>query len=292
VPFTYLPAALAEWLWAGCMLAAGWLALRLVGVRDWRVYGAALLTPAALSSLLLGAVDFALVLGLAACWRWRDHAGRAGIALGAIVALKLVALPLVAWFVITRRWLAAATAGAVSLALLLAGWAAIGFDGLAGYPHLLSLLTDIEGERGYSAVAYASLAGIPESAASLAPYLLGALLLGAMWVVNRRREGADEAVFLLGVLAVLAFSPIVWHHYLVLLFVPLALYSPRFARIWLLPLLSWVAWHGAFLYPSWSDRLVFFVVLAGLGAWMLTRRHAAPDGTASPAPHGTLSPWR
>ncbi len=290
VPFSYLPAALAEWLWAGCMLGAGWLALRLVGVRDWRVYGAALLTPAALSSLLLGAVDFALVLGLAACWRWRDHAGRAGIALGVIVALKLVALPLVAWFVITRRWLAAATAGAVSLALLLVGWAAIGFDGLAGYPHLLSLLTEIESKRGYSAVAYANLAGIPETAASLAPYLLGACLLAAMWVASRRREGADAAVFLLGVLAALAFSPIVWHHYLVLLFVPLAIYCPRFAPIWLLPLLSWAAWHGAFLYPSWGDRLVFLLVAAGLGAWMLTRSRAARS--AASAPDGTLPAWR
>ena len=33
-------------------------------------------------AFLLGAVDFALVLGIAACWRWRDHAGRAGLALG------------------------------------------------------------------------------------------------------------------------------------------------------------------------------------------------------------------
>ncbi len=114
VPFSYLPLGLAEWIWAGCMLLAGGLALRLVGVRDWRVYGVALLTPAAMSSVLLGAVDFALMLGIAACWRWRDHAGRAGLALGAIVALKLVAAPLVAWLLVTRRFRAAATAGAVA----------------------------------------------------------------------------------------------------------------------------------------------------------------------------------
>ena len=142
------------------MLLAGGLALRLVGVRDWRVYGVALLTPAAMSSVLLGAVDFALMLGIAACWRWRDHAGRAGLALGAIVALKLVAAPLVAWLLVTRRWRAAATAGAVAVGLWLAGWAAIGFHGLSGYPHVLSLLTDIESDRGYSAVAYANLIGI------------------------------------------------------------------------------------------------------------------------------------
>ena len=290
VPFSYLPVGLAEWIWAGCMLLAGGLALRLVGVRDWRVYGVALLTPAAMSSVLLGAVDFALMLGIAACWRWRDHAGRAGLALGAIVALKLVAAPLVAWLLVTRRWRAAAIAGAVAVGLWLAGWAAIGFHGLSGYPHLLSLLTDIESDRGYSAVAYANLIGISGQAASLAPYVVGAGLLWVLWRVSKRSQGADEAAFLVGVLLLLAVSPIVWHHYFVLLFVPLAIYCPRFAPIWLVPTLCWVVWRGAFFYTGPAERLVFLAVIAGICAWMLTRRRGA-DASA-PAPRGTLPAWR
>jgi hypothetical protein len=290
VPFSLLPSALAEWLWAAAMLGAGGLALRIVGVRDWRVYGAALLTPAALSSVLLGAVDLALVLGLAICWRWRDHAGRAGVALGAIVALKLVAAPLVAWLLVTRRWRAAATAGAVSLGLWLGGWALIGFHGFSGYPHLLSILTDIESNRGYSAVAYANQIGISGSAAALAPYLLGMCLLAALWVVSRRREGGDEAAFLIGVLLLFAFSPIVWHHYLLLLFVPLAVYCPRFAPIWTLPLVCWVVWKGAFFYTGWAERIVFLVVVAGITAWMLTRTARKPDAAGATA--GTLPAWR
>jgi hypothetical protein len=293
VPFSYLPLGLAEWIWAACMLLAGGLALRLVGVRDWRVYGIALLTPAAMSSALLGAVDFALMLGIAACWRWREHAGRAGLALGAIVALKLVAAPLVAWLLVTRRWRAAVTAGAVALGLWLAGWAVIGFHGLSGYPHLLSLLTDIESDRGYSAVAYANLIGISGRAASLAPYVLGVGLLGVLWRVSKRRRGADEAAFLVGVLVLVAFSPIVWHHYFVLLFVPLAIYCPRFAPIWLLPTLCWVVWRGAFFYTGPAERLVFLAVIAGICAWMLTRRRGAeaaePDAASA---RGTLLGWR
>jgi hypothetical protein len=38
----------------------------------------------------------------------------------------------------------------------------------------------------------------------------------------------------------LAFSPIVWLHYLVLLLVPLAIARPRFSAVWLLPLLLWL----------------------------------------------------
>jgi hypothetical protein len=193
-----------------------------------------------------------------------------------------VAAPLVAWLLVTRRWRAAATAGATAATLWLVGWALIGFHGFTGYPHLLSLLTDIESNRGYSAVAYANLIGITGRAADLAPYALGVCLLGAMWVVSRRREGADEAAFLLGVLVLLAFSPIVWHHYFVLLFVPLAIYCPRFAPIWLLPTVCWVAWRGAFFYTGPIERVIFLFVIAGLCAWMLTRKQ----------PRVTLPAWR
>lgn len=291
VPFTFLPAALAEWLWAACMLAAGGLALRIVGVRDWRVYGAVMLTPSVLSSVMLGAVDLALVLGLAACWRWRDHAGRAGVALGACIALKLIAAPLIAWLLVTRRWGAAAMACAVSAGLCLAGWAVIGFDGLRGYPHLLSMLTDIESARGYSAVAYAHLAGITGHVAAAMPYALGACLLGLLWKVAGRRRGGDEAAFLVGVLALVAFSPIVWHHYLVLLFVPLAVYAPRFSPIWLLPLLGW----AVALIPSGAEdgtaaHVVFLAVIAGATAWMLTSGRKTASGDRPPA--GTLPAWR
>ena len=84
-------------------------------------------------------------------WRWRDHAGRAGAALGAIIALKLVGA---AARRLARGHAALALAGVEprrgGLSSVWSCWAAIGFDGLAGYPHLLSLLTDIESTRGYS----------------------------------------------------------------------------------------------------------------------------------------------
>ena len=166
VPFTAIPAAVASWLWFGCLLAAGGLALRLAGVRDWRVYTAAVLAPPVVGSLFYGAVDLVLMLGLAACWRWREHAGRAGWVLGAMVALKLIALPLVLWFAATRRWGAAALSLAVAGILAVAGWAVVGFGELTAYPHLLSLLTDIESTRGYSAVAFADALGAGTAAAA------------------------------------------------------------------------------------------------------------------------------
>ena len=104
MPFTAIPLVVASWVWLGLLLLCGGLALRLAGVRDRRVYAAALLAPPVVSSLFYGSVDLVLMLGLAACWRWRDQAGRAGLALGAIIALKLIALPMVAWLLVTRRF--------------------------------------------------------------------------------------------------------------------------------------------------------------------------------------------
>ena len=133
------------------------------------------------------------MLGLAACWRWRDHAGRAGLALGAIIALKLVALPLVLWLsppaAGPRRRPASLTAGALAAA----GWAVIGFDGLTGYPHLLSLLTDIESDRGYSAVAFAVALGAGAGSAAWAPYALGACLVAALAVVRSAQPACRRA---------------------------------------------------------------------------------------------------
>ena len=111
------------------------------------------------------------------------------------------------------------------------------------------------------------------------------IALAATWRVSRRREGGDEAAFLLGVLSALAFSPIVWHHYLLLLVVPLAIYNPRLTRIWCLPLACWIGWKGAFYYTGWFERTVFWIVLAGIVAWMLTREPVRADGAATTPPN-------
>jgi hypothetical protein len=65
-------------------------------------------------------------------------------ALGAALALKLIAWPLVLFLLVTRRWRGAALACLSGAFFLLLPWAAIGFRGLAGYPHLLSTANDWE----------------------------------------------------------------------------------------------------------------------------------------------------
>jgi hypothetical protein len=288
VPFSYLPAALAEWLWVGLMLGCAALALRIVGVRDWRVYGAALLAPALGTSLVYGTIGGGLMLGLAATWRWRDHAWRAGAALGALIVLKLIFVPLLAWLLITRRWLCALLACASAAVLWLAGWALIGFHGLAGYPHLLSLLTQIEKRQGFSSLSYALSIGLGEGAASAVPYVLGSCVIALLWIaVQRGGPRADAHGFLLAGLATIAFSPIVWLHYLVLLFVPLAVLRPRLGVAWLMPSLLWVMPFAAFTPANTIHRLAFAAAVIGTVVFAF-----GPRELSGRPRRGTLPGWQ
>jgi hypothetical protein len=295
VPFTYLPAAVAEWLWVGLMVACAALALRIVGVRDWRVYGAALLTPAIGTSLAYGTVNCALMLGLAAAWRWRDQAWRAGAALGALIALKLIFLPLLAWLLFTRRWLAAVASCACATALCLVGWALIGFHGLAGYPHVLSLLAGIEKRQGFSTVSDALALGLSDRVASAVPYVLGCGVTALLWIAVRRGgPRADAHGFMLAVLAMLAFSPIVWLHYLVFLLAPLAVLRPRFGVAWLMPSLLWAMPFAAYTPANPVHRIAFAAAALGTVVFAIGPRTLLshlPAGRLRRS-DGTLPGWR
>ena len=54
------------------------------------------------------------------------------------------------------------------------------------------------------------------------------------WRLSQGPDG-DRRAFGLVIIAALTATPIVWEHYMVLLFVPIALVSPRFSRAWLIP---------------------------------------------------------
>ena len=60
----------------------------------------------------------------------------AGLALGLSVSTKFVLWPMFVWMLVTRRLRASTAAIAIGIAVTLAAWAVIGFDGLTGYPDL------------------------------------------------------------------------------------------------------------------------------------------------------------
>jgi hypothetical protein len=253
-PFALVPYSAAKVLMLVLSLASVFIALRLLGVQDWRCYGVAAVSMPVVNSIALGAFSSFLLLGAAATWRYRDRQVAAGV-LGALTATcKLFLWPLGVWLLVTRRLRAAVFFILAAIVLVVGGWAAIGFAGLRSYPHLLHLLTDLEAHKSFSIVALLELSGPAATALSA---LLAAALVAAVAVAARSSDG-DRRAFAVAVVGTLAATPVVWMHYYALLFVPIALYRPRISGLWAVPLVLWLA-------PSTYSEGVTWRILLGLG---------------------------
>ena len=128
-PFAALPFATARsvFLLISALSIGG--ALALLGVRDWRCYGAAFLWIPVLGAVRLGTLTPLLTLGAAAAWRFRDRRLAAALVVGAVVVAKVFLWPLIVWLVATRRAATALLAGATAIGLTVVAWAALGFRG-------------------------------------------------------------------------------------------------------------------------------------------------------------------
>ena len=237
IPLSLLPFVPAVVVWGTACTAALVLALRVLGVRDLRVYGLALTSFPFVATIGLGQPDGLLALGVALAWRYRSS-WRGAAAVGTVVALKLLAWPLLAWFLATKRFKQAAVAVAVAVAELGGSWALIGFKGLSQYRHLLEADATAFQVRSHSVVAAALRLGTtPHVARLLAVAVALAVAAIVVRLAGDRDLGAFTAALAFGLLA----SPILWTHYLVVLFVPLAVAHRRAGAAWLAPIAYWIS---------------------------------------------------
>jgi len=265
VPLTVLPADAVAVLFAIGMVALLGLTLYVLEIRDARCYAAAVLWVPAISGVLHSNVSIPLALALALVWRYRDAVWPPAVALGLSVSAKLLFWPMFVWMLATRRIRATVASIAIGLCVTLAAWAAIGFAGLLEYPDLLERLSEIQSERSYSFAGIASTLGLGEAAGVVLTLAGGGALLALCTVFARQKD--DARSFTCAVAATLAFSPIVWLHYLVVLLVPLAILRPRFSLVWLLPMLLWVSPKPGYaeglatLLPGIATAILLAVVL-------------------------------
>src|ERR1700730_13748804 len=68
-PLALIPHGVADLIFAGVEIAAALLTLRVLNVRDWRLYGLVLLCPAVYSGWSVANVTLLLGLGIAIVWR-------------------------------------------------------------------------------------------------------------------------------------------------------------------------------------------------------------------------------
>jgi alpha-1,2-mannosyltransferase len=238
-PLALLPQAAAAWLWFAVLGASLVAALRILGVRDWRCYVLAVMTPFVIQGTVFGNLTVLLVLVLALAWRYRDEARIAGTVIGAGVAMKFVVWPLIVWLVVTRRFRAAGLAVACAVVLVFGTWAVLGFQGMTAYPHLLGELEKVYATRSISLATIAAGFGASLSVAVSVCWLAGALLLGGAAWVARRADG-DRRAFTLCVAACVVASPIVWSSNAAFLLVPVAIAWPSLSPVWLFGYAIWL----------------------------------------------------
>ena len=263
LPFGLLPFGVAAALITVVLLAAVAATLAVLGVRDWRCYGAAYLSIPVLHDVRLGTLTPLLALGLALVWRWRSET-RAAFPLALIVVAKLFLWPLTLWLVATGRMRVALRGAVLAVVACALGWAVIGFAGLGNYPKLLSVLAEAEQGRGYSLVSAGLWMGLGPGAARVVAVAIGAVLIAACWREGRR--GLDERSLVLALAAALALSPIVWLHYFVLLLVPIAIVRRTFGAIWLIPALFWITPYEEHFAQHWRIAVGIAVAALALSA--------------------------
>jgi hypothetical protein len=237
-PLALIPHGLADTTFAALNLGAALLTLRVLGVRDWRLYGLVMLCPAVFSGWTLANVTLLLGLGIAAIWRYRDRPLLIGFLTALLVSLKLFLWPLALWLLATRRYAALGYAAACGLVVNAVAWTVLGWNELDRYIRLLHALAATEEKRGYSLISLA----LREGTGRVAAYALALALAagGGVICLALGRRGRDVAALALALGVSLLATPIVQLHYFALLLVPLALVRPRLTLAWALPLAMWV----------------------------------------------------
>jgi len=253
LPFGLLTYLQAATLWFVLEVAGIFIALYCLSSTFQRKPGRSVMVATICVALMWNPVKDELIVGqfmtlflLLMIGAWKslraERDGLGGVLLGCVIALKLMAWPLILFLAWRRRWRAVAAAGLTALAGNLAAGFIIGFDqiiyyytvaGKAVVPMYESFERNISlwtiGNRlfkgTYSEISLGIEAPPLVLAPAIAPYFsigipLLFLLLG-LWLAFR--AGSFDGAF--GILACVSLlvNPVAWSHYLVLAFIPITI---------------------------------------------------------------------
>ncbi len=212
--------------------------LRTLNVRDWRVYGISLFWLPVCIGWQTANVTLPLTLLVALAWRHRDRPLVAGLVTAVAISIKPFVWPLALWLLATRRFRAASWTVACGLAVNLLAWGLVGFDRIHTYTRLSGQVTDALWRGGYSMLAVAHQLGFGRGVGDALLLAVSAIVgLAILYLGLIRRD--DRRALVAAVALMLVASPLVWSHYFAVLLVPVALYRPRLAPIWIAPVLMW-----------------------------------------------------
>ncbi|MGO9750139.1 MAG: glycosyltransferase family 87 protein [Solirubrobacteraceae bacterium] len=264
-PLALLGSGLGDALFIAAQMVALVAALRLLSVRDWRIYAVAFLWWPVVNAWQTANLTLLFCLALAVAWRYRDRPVLAGLVTALAVSLKPFLWPLGLWMLATRRYRAAAWAVAFELVLNGVAWAILGFGAVSAYLHLSGRVIGALYRTGYGIIALLVHVGATRSAGSLALVVVSIAIVAACLIAGWR--GRDQSAFALAVALMLVASPLVWNHYFALLIVPLAIARPYLSPVWIAPLILWLC--PATDVSLWQAALAWGVTCAVI--WWLVR---------------------
>jgi Glycosyltransferase family 87 len=261
-PLTVLPAGAADWAIALLGVLCALASLRIVGVRDWRVYGVFAMWPQVIGEIRVSHLTPFLCLLLALAWRYRDVPLAPGLSVGLAGAIKFFLWPLGVWLAAigkARETLIAALVAGGSLLLVLP------FTSIHDYLHTLTQLGKDFDQDSYSPFGFLVQLGAGETVAHVVTYALGAILLVACW---------RRASFGFAIAAALVLSPIVWLDYYAVVAIPLAVVRPRLSLVWVAPIATWgLLSAGVGAGNGWGSARVLIVFALVLGVVVGAERH-------------------
>jgi alpha-1,2-mannosyltransferase len=120
-PLAVVPYTASKVLMVVLGVASVLVALKLLGVTDWRCYGVAAASAPVVDSIGVGAFSTFLLLGTAAAWRYRDRPAAGGLFASLTATTKLFLWPLALWLLARRRLRATLVFVSVTLVLVLGG---------------------------------------------------------------------------------------------------------------------------------------------------------------------------
>ncbi|HEY3971015.1 MAG TPA: glycosyltransferase family 87 protein, partial [Solirubrobacteraceae bacterium] len=250
------------------------LALWILDVRDWRLYGAVALWSPVLVAWQTANFTLLLVVGTALLWRFREREWVAGVLIACLVSIKPIMAPLWLGLVLARRWRAAALGVAVVIILNAASWTAVGWHELNAWLSLLSLQGSLLDSTGYSLIALATHLGFAQTVGEALMVVTGCALLAVAAISARAKQ--ELGVFGAMALLTLAVSPQADVHYFAILLVPLAILRPRLSWPWLLPIALWAC--PATKSAAWQIVIWWSLVAIIASQILMARRPQARRG--------------
>lgn len=278
LPFGALPVGPATWAWTAAMLVsfAAAVAVMPVSMRvRWLIILVAGLSWPFVYNIKLGQVGLLLLLVFAAGWRGLERPWVVGAA-GAIgAAVKLQPGIVLAWALLTRRWLAVAVGVVTLLALVAVATAITGLSAWSDFVVLITRVSDpVTTPHNFTPGAVAYQAGMPRDTAAVLQWVSTA---GVVLVViaSALRLGAVPS-FLVAVIASQLLSPVLWDHYALLLLLPVAWLVER-GHAWALLIVLATPILAVEVLPAVVYPVLFWVTLgAVIGVGGSDARHRPP----------------